>query len=307
MAVYLDVIWLLNFLIDFMLLKLTAIMMKRRVRSWRLWSGALFASSIILLLFTPLSPIFYHPIGKIFFSMVIILIAFGFGRWSVFIQNVLAFYFSAFAIGGGLFAVHYFFQSNSSYAGSGLLNTLSFGDPISWGMVLIGFPILWYFSKKRLDHVVVRKWQGTTQAQVTIEFFDRTIRSTGMIDSGNKLYEPLTRIPVMFLSREACADALPSALFHHEGGFQSLLEDETLPDEWKSRVAMIPYRGVDGSRQWITAVRPDRVVIQHEGRKIESPKIFVALTGHRLSGADDFDSILHPDMLIHGKMIIPAS
>ncbi|WKB34909.1 sigma-E processing peptidase SpoIIGA [Terrilactibacillus sp. S3-3] len=155
--------------------------------------------------------------------------------------------------------------------------------------------------------MTVRKWQGTTEAQVTIHFFDRTIRSTGMIDSGNKLYEPLTRLPVMFLSREACDDALPSGLFHHEGGFQSLLDDESLPGEWKSRVTMIPYSSVDGSRQWITAIRPDRVIINHEGKKIESPRVFVALTDHQLSGAGDFDSILHPDMLIHGKMIIPAS
>ncbi|MCT8139743.1 sigma-E processing peptidase SpoIIGA [Anaerobacillus sp. CMMVII] len=47
MAVYLDVIWFLNFCIDLLLLLLTAIVLKRNIVKWRLIMGALVASSVL--------------------------------------------------------------------------------------------------------------------------------------------------------------------------------------------------------------------------------------------------------------------
>ncbi|RYL95412.1 sigma-E processing peptidase SpoIIGA [Sporolactobacillus sp. THM7-4] len=307
MVLYLDAIWLLNLLIDACLLQLTAVLLKRQIHPCRLWCGAFTASAIVLILFTPFAILVTHPIGKVLFSMVIIFIAFGYHRLSIFLQNLAAFYFSAFAIGGGLFALHYFFQTSSVYANKGFLTTLNYGDPISWIMVVLGFPVLWLFSKKRMDQAVIRKWQSSMGASVTIQVLDLNIEARGMIDSGNKLYDPLTRAPVMFLSREACGDSLPDVLFHSEGGMEQLLAQEELSDEWKNRIVFIPYRAIDGSRRFTAAFRPDRVLIMHEGKIIECRKVCIALTENQLSPSGDFNSIIHPDMLLHGKVIESAS
>lgn len=305
MVLYLDAVWLLNLFIDACLLKLSAVMLKRRLSHLRLWLGALLASTIVLLMFTPLSAVVSHPAGKLIFSALIILVAFGYGRLSVFLQNLAAFYFTAFAIGGGLFATHYFILNEPFYA-EGLTN-ISFGDPISWIMVIVGFPLLWLFSKRRMQQTAVRKWQSAFGAEVTIHVFDRTICAKGMIDSGNKLYEPLTRTPVMFLSRQACGDQLPDAFFSADHGAQLLAENASFSSEWTGRLTLIPYRSVDGAPRLITAFRPDRVLIFHEGKRIECKKVYVALTEHELNAAGDFNSILHPDMLIHGKLVESAS
>lgn len=307
MVLYLDAVWLLNLLIDASLLQLTALMLKRRTNRLRFWLGALTASSVVLILFTPLAFLVAHPLGKFLFSVLIIYVTFGFRRLSVFVQNLAAFYFLAFAIGGGLFALHYFFQNDAFYANSRFLTTLNYGDPVSWIVIVAGFPFLWFFSKKRIDHTVVRKWQSSAGAEAIIQMADLTIKAKAFIDSGNKLYEPLTRFPVMFLSREACKDALPAELFRAFSGEEGMLSRESLAAEWKNRLALIPYTAVDGSRRFATAVRPDRVLIIHEGKLIECRKVYVALTEHALSAASDFDSLLHPDMLLHGKVIEPAS
>ncbi|GGL44716.1 sigma-E processing peptidase SpoIIGA [Sporolactobacillus putidus] len=307
MVLYLDAVWLLNLLIDASLLQLTALMLKRRTNRIRFWLGAFTASSIVLILFTPLAFLVDHPLGKFLFSLFIIFVTFGFRRLSVFVQNLAAFYFLAFGIGGGLFALHYFFQSDSFYANSRFLTTLNYGDPISWIVIVTGFPFLWFFSKKRIDQTVVRKWQSSTGAELIIQMHNLTIKAKAIIDSGNKLYEPLTRFPVMFLSRDACKDALPSALFQTASDPESMLIREDLPDDLKNRLALIPFMAVDGSRQFTAAIRPDQVLIMHEGKLIECRKVYVALTEHTLSSSGDFDSILHPDMLLHGKVIEPAS
>nr|WP_290443380.1 sigma-E processing peptidase SpoIIGA [Sporolactobacillus kofuensis] len=302
-----DAVWVLNLLIDACLLKLTAIMLKRHTSRIRLWLGALVASAVVLLLFTPAAFLVDHPLGKLIYSAVIIFVTFGFRKLSVFLQNLAAFYFTAFAIGGGLFAVHYFFQDASFYADSHFLNTMNFGDPISWLTVLAGFPILWYFSKKRLDQTATRKWQQSTLAGVTVQLFDVTIDAKAIIDSGNKLSEPLTGAPVMFLNAELCQDKIPEALVHVENGVPSSLIIDELPSTWQKRVAWIPYRAVDGTHCMTLAIRPDRILIFVEGSQIECKKAYVVFVDHELSSSGDFNCILHPDMLLHGKKIETAS
>ncbi|MCL1630939.1 sigma-E processing peptidase SpoIIGA [Sporolactobacillus sp. CPB3-1] len=307
MVVYLDAVWVLNLLIDACLLKLTALMLKRETTWLRFWLGALTASAIILLLFTPAAFIVDDPLGKFAYSVLIILIVFGFRRPSVFLQNIAAFYFVAFAIGGGLFAIHYFFQDASFYAGSRFLNTMTYGDPISWITVCLGFPVLWFFSKKRIDQTAIRKWNHTTITHVTIQFFDHCFNSKAMIDSGNKLTDPITHAPVMFLEKCICGDVVPDALFQKGDVLPSVQDLDHLPEEWRNRLAWIPYRGVDGSNQLALAARADQVLIQIHGKQLACTKVFVIFVSHSLSSAGDFNCILNPDLLLQGKEIKSAS
>jgi sigma-E processing peptidase SpoIIGA len=307
LVLYLDAVWMLNLLIDACLLKLTALMLKRNVGHLRFWSGALLASTVVLILFTPLAFLVAHPAGKLLFSALIILTTFGFGRFSSFFQNLAAFYFTAFAIGGGIFGLHYFFQNTSSYADGSLLSTMNYGDPVSWIFVIIGFPALWLFSKKRFDQTATRKWERSTVARITIRIVDQNIFTDALIDSGNKLYDPLTRVPVMFLSQTACDGVIPDWLFQPflSENFQDL--QEQIPDEWQGRISWIPYRSVDGVPRSLLAFRPDEVLVTYEDHTLRCKKVLVALTDQVLSPSGDFHSILHPDMLLHGKIIEKAS
>ncbi|VWA41068.1 Sporulation sigma-E factor processing peptidase (SpoIIGA), partial [Bacillus altitudinis] len=90
-VIYLDVIWLLNFCFDLLLLLLTAFILKRQVKKRRYMLGALIGSSIVLLLFTPFAMIVSHPLGKLLFSVLIVLGTFGFQRFRSFFQKPVCF------------------------------------------------------------------------------------------------------------------------------------------------------------------------------------------------------------------------
>lgn len=85
MKIYLDVIWLLNFCFDSLLLLLTAFILKRQVKKEE-YAGGFIGSAIVLLMFTPVSPFVEHPAGKMAFSVVIVLAAFGFKRFRYFFK-----------------------------------------------------------------------------------------------------------------------------------------------------------------------------------------------------------------------------
>lgn len=96
MTVYLDIIWALNFMFDSLLLYLTAIILKREIRLWRIFAGGLIGSIIILLVFTPFNEFSGHPVTKLLFSVAMVLAVFGFKRLRYFLKGLMTFYFATF-------------------------------------------------------------------------------------------------------------------------------------------------------------------------------------------------------------------
>lgn len=305
MVIYLDVIWLLNFCFDLLLLLLTAFILKRQVKKRRYMLGALIGSSIVLLLFTPFAMVVSHPLGKLLFSVLIVLATFGFQRFRSFFQNLFAFYFVTFLMGGGMIGVHSFLQTNTVIQ-NGLLISQNdgFGDPISWLFVLTGFPAIWLFSKKRLGEVGTKKRQNDEQVLVELHIHGETIRLKGLVDSGNQLYDPMTKTPVMIVQADQltaiCGESFIDLMkqSHPVEVMQKIDDQFPLLD----RLRLVPYRAVGHDHGFLLCLKPDTVVIYSKTQMIQPAKCFVGLSLSGLSADQEFQSIIHPDML-DGKII----
>ena len=160
LAMYLDIIWLLNFLFDSLLLYLTAIILKRDIVLWRILMGGFIGSSIIILSITPYNATFSHPFMKLVFSILMVLAVFGYKRFKFFLTGLMTFYLTTFLIGGSLIGIHYFIQFDMNLSTSLFLaNVKGFGDPISWLFVVLGFPLAWHFSRKNFERIEMTKIQ----------------------------------------------------------------------------------------------------------------------------------------------------
>lgn len=307
MAIYIDVIWFLNFSIDLLLLLLTAIILKRKLSKWRLLLGALVASSLIVLLLTPYSFLFYHPVIKMLFSVVIVLTTFGFTRISVLLQNILMFYFISFICGGGLIALHYFFNTEMIIL-NGVVTTKStgMGTPVSWLLVLLGFPAIWIFSKKRLKDIEVRKLKYEEIVRVKMIVNEVEFYVNGLIDSGNQLHDPISRKPVMIIDMNEVKDKFPSNLVEQAKHPDKIGDSSYLiTREWEEKLSILPYRGVGQQNQFLIGLRPDLVSITlNNGEKYDCNSVIVGLNFTNLSSEGDFQAILHPKMLVEGKQLL---
>ena len=158
MTVYVDIIWLLNWLFDCLLLYWTAIILKQRVAFWRLLAGGLIGSMLILLAFTSYSAWVDNIFMKFLFSIFMVMTVFGFIRLKVFLKSLVTLYFMTFLSGGILLGLHYFFSFQvADMATSTQMGINRFGDPMSWFFVIVGFPLAWQFSKRTLDGMEMTK------------------------------------------------------------------------------------------------------------------------------------------------------
>lgn len=303
MIVYLDVIWALNLLFDSLLLYLTGIILKRRVRLWRIFVGGFIGSLIILLSFTSINAISGHPLSKLLFSIIMVLIAFGYKRLSFFIKALMTFYVATFLIGGALMGVHFFIQYDPKLTMDVLRSSvMGFGDPISWMFVLIGFPVAWHFSRKNIESMEMTKIQYDQIVTVTVKIEGETLRLKGLIDSGNQLYDPLSKQPVMFVSIKAQFDSLSKPIQQLASNPDPLaIGSDEFPEAWQHRMRIVPYKVVGQGSQLIVAVKPDSIMIEHHGSLYLFEKGLVSFTMQELSADDTFHCIVHPKMLTGPK------
>lgn len=300
LTVYLDVIWVLNFLFDSFLLYLTAIFLKRKVRIWRLLAGGFIGSLIVLLSFTQLNNLSAHPASKLLCSVLMILAVFGYKRWHFFVKALMTLYLSTFLIGGSLIGAHYFIQYDPRLTTKVLLyNVQGFGDPISWLFVLIGLPIAWHFSKINMETMEMTKIQFDQIVNVTLNMNNNEIFTfKGLVDSGNQLYDPISKMPVMFVTIKNQLDLIPDHIkvlaLEPE---QVIMGDQKIPVEWKSRLRVIPCRVVGQEHQLIVAFKPENIIIKRDNEMCECQKGLVSFTMQQLSADDAFQCIVHPKML----------
>jgi stage II sporulation protein GA (sporulation sigma-E factor processing peptidase) len=304
-SIYLDVIWFLNFSFDLLLLLLTSILLKRKIWKLRIVIGALIGSSIILLMFTPFASLAVHPFGKLLVSIMMVLSAFGFKRFKYFAQSLFTFYFVTFMVGGGMIGAHYFIQTEIGiFDGILMTNKGGFGDPICWLFVLIGFPAAWIFSRKRLDDLEMKKIQYDQIVSVSIKIGDISFCLKGLIDSGNQLYDPISKSPVMIVDAQKAAEYLPDPLISialQEDVMAALAASEE-PHPLENRVRIIPFRVVGKSNQFLIGLKPDEVVITTADETIQVPKAIVGLNRTSLSPEEEYECIVHPKMLQSGSI-----
>ncbi|MFF2482894.1 sigma-E processing peptidase SpoIIGA [Paenibacillus sp. NPDC058071] len=303
MAVYVDVMFLRELLVDGSLLLTTAWVRHIKASPWRVLGASSIGASYVVLMLFPQFSMLFTLLVKIAISLLMLWVAFGFASLQHFARNVAAFYTVNFVAAGAILGIYYLLMQGSGE----VWRTLSF---VSGGMqvelkmgfiyLLAAFCIGLYIYRTVLTQRRERELVQTHLAEVIIEIEDRELRCIGLVDTGNQLYDPLTRTPVMVAEAALWGEDLPDAWL------QSIKEEQVdrlvagIGDEsfkWQERLRLVPYRGVNRKSQFMLALKPDCVRIEREGKVYVNHKVFVGLDGGKLAADSAYQAIIHPTLV----------
>ncbi|MDD3304641.1 MAG: sigma-E processing peptidase SpoIIGA, partial [Bacilli bacterium] len=136
MKVYIDLILLLNFLFDFLLLLTVGILLRRNASLKRITLGALIGSFSVICLFLDITS-FQLFVFKIVTSILMVIVSFKYRDLKYTFRNILYLYISSIILGGFLYLLNVEF----AYKQDGLIfyhNGLS----INWIVLLITSPAI---------------------------------------------------------------------------------------------------------------------------------------------------------------------
>ncbi len=189
---------------------------------------------------------------------------------------------SALAFGGAL-AAAYFAGWRLGPALVGLVGTLLLTTEIGWGLV----------------HRRVRDW--LLYVPIEIRFGELGIKVNALIDTGNRLRDPMTGAPVILLEYGAVAGLLPEgvrrAFLAFNAGDLALVSDLLAESEWLPRFRVIPFRSVGDGRGLLLGFRSDEVRLADGSRDSVSRNVVVGIHMRRFSPEGAFSALLHPDVL----------
>jgi stage II sporulation protein GA (sporulation sigma-E factor processing peptidase) len=302
-SVYLDLVFLTNVLFDAAMLMVTAGIRRTHIRYWRIIVASIVGALYTILMFFPAFSLLFAVFFKIGFSFILVYIAFGFRSLQHYLRNIGMFYLIHFATAGSVFAVHYLLLSSGEIM-SGILLSPSGATAFAVESGLwMAFPVfigsLFFFRSVFKSSLRTEALTSFT-ADVRVEIDDTIRCCKGLIDTGNQMYDPLTRTPVMVMDCEQWQDSLPEIWVKRiRSNEVDLILSNMDKGEyvWNDRLRLIPYRGINRGTQFMLALKPDKVVITINQTTYETKKVLIALAGEKLSNNGSYQALVHPMLL----------
>lgn len=179
MIVYVDLIFIINFLMDFFLLLTVNIALKRYARIRRIIIASIFGSISLISLFIKISYINLCFL-KLLMAISMCLISFGYKNIKYTFYNVLYLFMLSFILGG------FIYYLNLEYSNKYII-------------LLLGPFILYLFIKSLKGLKEIKNYHY----KVSIEFKNGfLINLIGFLDTGNKLIDPVTNKPVIIINKK---------------------------------------------------------------------------------------------------------
>ena len=244
MKIYIDLFFLFNIIMDFMIILGTSIILKRNSNLIRIIISSLIGGLSSILLFGNINKILIEVISII----VMMLISFGYKGIKYVLRNIFYMYLLSTLIGG----IIYLF--NVKVSNNIVINYFII-------IVISSLVLILYIKENRKIKNIYNNYY-----KVDIYFKDKSkISVVGFIDTGNNLYDPYKKRPIILLSSKY------------------IREDNYI---------LVPYYTMSGEGL-LKCIKPDIIFIDGIGYKgnvlvgfSESPKLI-----------DGVDVILHKDIM----------
>jgi stage II sporulation protein GA (sporulation sigma-E factor processing peptidase) len=302
LEVYPDIIFILNFFIDFILLFLLKLVNKKSSSLPKLLIaaavGGIFAAINGILPW--MNAVIRFLLMYVVASILMIRISFGKLQAADLLKQTIVLYLITYFVGGMINSIYYYtgFRMFMVNLGKGM----AFSN-ISWKFVLLMFLIVMPIMLMILW--ILRWYQRNTLEtyDVDLVLFDRCIHTKGLMDSGNCLFDPIYKRPVMviqdsllkdLLSSEFCTD-IEKAKEYLEGNNYDT-EQWNIRKEHMLRLRFIPYQSI-GKAGVLMGINLDKVMIHTGKETICNEKVTAAISDNLLSLNNKYQVILHKGLL----------
>lgn len=230
-----------------------------------------------------------------------LLIAFGRMKPAELLKQMITLYLITYFVGGLINSVYY--HTNLRLYLLRLGNSLIFSN-LSWKFVII--TVLLVIPIIFLLLLYSRWYQSNIRETLDIEldWGDRSVRTKGLLDSGNCLYDPIFRKPVIIMEDTLLKKLLPTEVYQAFGKVKSCVTDYAVSKEkWDTdyekllHPRIIPYQSVGKANGLMPGLVLDRVVIYKGKETICNDKVTAAICDNRLSATEEYHVILHKGLL----------
>ena len=231
MKIYLDIVFLLNFIIDFLILYGVKVVLKEKVKLIRILLGSLVGSLTLIMLFVKINS-FILILSKFIISLLIILVSFGKKN---FFKNLAYFYLISIILGGSFYLLDITYEEGNLlvFKNNYLINFII----LIFGSILIIF----LFVRENIKYKEI----FSNKYIVKIYLFKKMYELEGFIDTGNRLTDPYKKRAIILvnlkLKNKANYIYVPYKALNTSGVIPCLKPDKVIIDDKEFNNCLIGF------------------------------------------------------------------
>ena len=217
--------------------------------------------------------IYLNLISKIILSITMIYIAFTPKNIKMLFKYIIIFYLTSFVFGGCAFFLLYYIKPQEILYKNGFL-TGTYPIKIAFLGAIVGLAILsiaFKLIKNRLS-------KNDMFCNIEINYKGNKTEIHAMIDTGNLLKDPITRIPVIVVEKEKLKNIIESNILEKLDevlyGTSDKVVDE-IGEDYISRFRLIPFSSLGKQNGMLIGFKPDEVTVKFDGNYIKKQNVII--------------------------------
>ena len=299
MTIYIDVLFLENFILNFIILYAAGLISKTKIKFWKLLIGSLIGTIYVIIYYYMRNKIYSNLIIKIILSLVMLYVSFTPKGFKEMIKIIVFFYLTSFAFGGAALGAIYVMDSqkitiqNGVIIGNYTLKTIFLGVAIAFAIVICAFKLVKAkFTKKDL------------LCNIVIKINQKEIKIRALLDTGNLLKEPITNIPVVVVEHTLLEGAIPKEILDNIenilGGDLEKISENT-KNEYMSRLKVIPFTSLGKQNGMLLGLKADGLTVEEEENTKNVDKVIIGIYNKKLSKKDEYKALVGIDIIWERK------
>lgn len=299
MTIYLDIIFLENFILNFIILYAVSLVIKEKAGCIKLMIASLIGASYVIIYYLINFQSKWNLIFKIILSVVMVYISFMPKSFKEFIKQITFFYLVSFVFGGASLGVIYMVNAgkisirNGIIVGNYTLKTIFIGVILAFTIITVAFK----FVKNRIS-------KKDLFCNIKIIINQSKINVKAVIDTGNFLKEPITNIPVIVVEKDILKNFVPREILENienilGGDLKNI--PENIQNEYMSKLKVIPFSSLGKQNGMLLGIKADGVVVEidNEEKYVEKyvEKVILGIYTKKLSKKDEYNALLGIDVI----------
>lgn len=284
MTVYVDLLFIVNWVINTLMLAGGAMLARERLHRTRVLLGAAMGALYSVLIFFPETAWMTQLVLRLAVGALMVWVAVPTPNIKRYLKALLYFYIVMMVFGGGMYLFYSFTAAGANMVYS---NGVYYVDLPLW--MLLGLSFGFYGLIRLTAFLQYRKKPLRGLQEIEVCCMDKYRSLTAFVDTGNSLIDPMTLSPVVVVEAGALRGLLPTEVLQAAGCPERLEYVSAKYPDLKCR--LIPYKGVGGESCLMFALRPDHIRRLSDGQMRDN--VLLGLTSRSLSPDGSYQALLH--------------
>ncbi len=262
MTVYLDVVFIENLILNYIILLSVNLILKKPKKYIRILCGSIIGTVYTVMTYILGSTIYSNAIFKFALSIVIVWVSFCPQTIKKMWKDLLYFYLITFVFGGITFAMIYIVRPQDIFLRYGVsMEVIVFAVLVGFILVILAFKLI----KSKIS-------REEMYCEIEMFFNNKAIKTTAIIDTGNFLKEPITGMPVIVVEHVLLYDLIPKQILNNleeiiGGNFENVPID--IRNNYMSKLKLIPFSSLGKENGMLLGLKAEKIKVFQDNAEKE--------------------------------------